>query len=129
MINSRDMPPDRNPRINLTLAESILSKLDRYAESRGSKPATEAAYLLTRILDDLEARGQIPQNTSPLPAEDVQLLIDFLNYLIDHFDHDGFSLSEISKLLGRPDDKGLVRLVQKLQQNGQPQTKPGARTR
>jgi hypothetical protein len=48
-------------------------------------------------------------------SETFDLLVEFVNYLIDHSDHDGYSLSEISGILGRPSDKGLVDLVQKLQ--------------
>jgi hypothetical protein len=58
-------------------------------------------------------------------AETLERLLGFLNYLIDNFDHDGYSLAEISRLLGRPDDSGLVALIRKLQ-NGQGQTKAGA---
>jgi hypothetical protein len=82
--------------------------------------------LIIEKLEDLEAGG--PVELSADDVETLRLLIGFLNYLIDHFDHDGYSLSEISKILGRPDDKGLVNLVQKLQ-NGQAQPKPGAKVK
>lgn len=48
-------------------------------------------------------------------AEILELLTGFLNNLINTRDHDGYSLSEISKLLGRSSDRDLVNLVLKLQ--------------
>lgn len=83
--------------------------------------AGKVRTLTIERLEVLRAGGDVAEQ-----AETLEMLLGFLNYLIDHYDHDGYSLSEISKLLGRPDDKGLVRLVQKLQ-NGQSQSKPGAR--
>ena len=51
---------ERSPRVNIGLPDGIISKLERYAKSRGSKPATEASYLLIKILDELEDEGKIP---------------------------------------------------------------------
>jgi hypothetical protein len=85
--------------------------------------AGKVRTLTIERLEVLRAGGDLAQQ-----SETLELLLGFLNYLIDHFDHDGYSLSEISKILGRPDDKGLVNLVQKLQ-NGQAQPKPGAKVK
>ena len=63
---------DRNPRVNIGLPEGILSKLERYAKLRGSKSATEATYLLTRILDQLEEEGKIPPEPVPKPAPNYE---------------------------------------------------------
>lgn len=57
------MPADRNQnqkRINIGLPERTLELLDLYADFRGTKPATEAAYIITRYLDDLEQQGRLP---------------------------------------------------------------------
>ena len=85
--------------------------------------AGKVRTLTIERLEVLRAGGDIAQQ-----SETLELLLGFLNYLIDHFDHDGYSLAEISQILGRPDDKGLVALVQKLQ-NGQSQTKPGVKAK
>lgn len=65
--------------------------------------------------DGEKGKGSVDQ------SETLELLIGFMNYLIDNHDHDGYSLAEISELLGRADDKGLVALLQKLQ-NGKEST-------
>lgn len=86
--------------------------------------------LVIEHMEESEQKGSSLGSASDLSeSETLKLLADFLNYLIDNFDHDGFSLAEISQLLGRSDDKGLVRLVQKLQQNGQSQPKSGVKQR
>ena len=108
---------ERNPRINVGLPDGILGKLKRYAQSRTDNPSAVAAYLLTRILDDLEEQGKIP----PQPPSDItdtealELLIGFLNSLIKSGTHNGYSLAEIAEILGHSNDTELIDLVEKIQ--------------
>lgn len=86
--------------------------------------AGKVRTLTIERLEILRAGGSVAEQ-----SETLEMLLGFLNYLIDHSDHDGYSLSEISKILGRPNDKALLALVQKLQQNGQSQPKSGAKAK
>ena len=65
-------------------------------------------------LDHVKQSGE--GSISSSDAETLQLLIGFLNCLLDTHDRDGYSLSEIAEALGR-DDKGasLINLIAKLQ--------------
>ena len=93
MPSNRDFPPigvhsdtikavfvksamsERSPRINIGLPESILEKLERLANYRGTKPATEAAYIITRYLDELEEQGKLPQKESQPTYQTLRELI------------------------------------------------------
>ena len=63
-------------------------------------------------LDHVKQSGE--GSISSSDAETLQLLIGFLNCLLDTHDRDGYSLSEIAEALGR-DDKGasLINLIAK----------------
>ncbi|MBW4465070.1 MAG: hypothetical protein KME07_06475 [Pegethrix bostrychoides GSE-TBD4-15B] len=65
-------------------------------------------------LERAKSGGEVALSSSD--AETLQLLIGFLNCLLDTHDRDGYSLSEIAEALGR-DDKGasLIALISKLQ--------------
>lgn len=72
------------------------------------------------VLSALKSRRSRSEKTSD--AETLELLIGFLNYLLDHHDHDGYSLAEIGAILGRETgDKDLIALIAKLQ-NGNAKT-------
>lgn len=49
--------------------------------------------------------------------ENYQLLVSFLVYLIENYDHDGFSLVQISQILDLPSDKPLAKMVATLRQS------------
>ena len=49
------------PRLNIGLSPGRIDLLKRYAKSKKSSPSTEATYLLSRSLDDLEDQGKIPK--------------------------------------------------------------------
>lgn len=118
-----DAVPTKKPRVSIVVDDALLQQLER-------KAATEdrsVSNLALRLIKDSLSSDRPPTEVSE-QAETLELLLSFLNYLIDHFDHDGYSLAEISRLLGRPDDKALVTMVQKLQ-NGQEQAKPGVKAR
>ncbi len=72
--------------------------------------AGKVRTLTIERLEVLRAGGDIAQQ-----SETLELLLGFLNYLIDHCDHDGYSLAEISQVLGRDSDRELVAMVKKLQ--------------
>jgi DNA-directed RNA polymerase specialized sigma24 family protein len=113
----------RPPRINIGLPDGIVDKLERYAKSRKSKAATEATYLLTRVLDDLDDQGKIPHDDQEKvlhkgnglsTQEALELLKGFLNSLIDTASHDGYSLAEIAEILERDSDRDVIELVNKV---------------
>ncbi len=107
------------PRINIAIAAGVLEKLERYAESIGSKVAIEASRLLTNSIDELEQSGLIPPPPPPQQNEEqLALLKDFLNVLLDTNGHNGFSLAEIADMLGRDNDRALVELIAKIRRNG-----------
>lgn len=66
MVREEFFMTERSPRVNIGLPDGIISKLERYAKFRGSKPATEASYLLIKILDELDDQGKIPPPEEPL---------------------------------------------------------------
>lgn len=110
----------KDKRINIGLPRGVLEKLERYANSRGSKVASDATYLLTRLLDDMDAEGKIPEaSPEELSAEEsLDILVGFLNSLVDEGNHNGYSLAEVAEILGREDDKALTEMVKKLNGNG-----------
>lgn len=109
----------------------IKQRVESFRNDAAWRELSLAGKMRALVIEHMEqadaAKGRVASGGSD--SETLELLIGFLNYLIDNFDHDGFSLSEISKILGRTDDKGLVALVQRLQQNGQAQTKSGAKVK
>lgn len=71
---------ERNPRVFVSLPEGVFGKLERYAGGRKSKAATEAAYLLTKLLDELDQQGLIPPD-DPAQAEAVQDLEEVIGFI------------------------------------------------
>ncbi|MEM9215640.1 MAG: hypothetical protein AAGD25_15020 [Cyanobacteria bacterium P01_F01_bin.150] len=51
---------ERNPRVQIVLSVGTYKKLERYAKTRETKPSSEAAYIVTRVLDELDDAGKIP---------------------------------------------------------------------
>lgn len=58
--------------------------------------------------------SQSPGGISLTSDEQADLLRGFLNTLIDTNGHDGYSIAEISEVLGRKSDREVISLVQKL---------------
>jgi hypothetical protein len=110
--------------VSIVVDEALLQQLERKAAAEDRS----VSNLALRLIKDSLATGVSSGGDIAQQSETLELLLGFLNYLIDHFDHDGYSLAEISQILGRSDDKGLVALVQKLQ-NGQGQAKPGVKSK
>ena len=110
--------------------QDIKPRLEAFRSDAAWRELSLAGKMRALTIDYMDQAGTVGQQTGAAEpqSETLDLLLGFLNYLIDHFDHDGYSLAEISQLLGRPDDKGLVALVQKLQ-NGQGQAKTGAKAK
>jgi hypothetical protein len=72
--------------------------------------------------EEAQKRSPVSASNKQTDAETLELLIGFLNYLLDHHDHDGYSLAEIGAILGRKTgDKDLIALIAKLQ-NGNAKT-------
>ena len=59
-MKERDSTRERYPRLNIGLSQGRLDLLKRFAKGKKSSPATEATFLLSRILDELEDQGKIP---------------------------------------------------------------------
>jgi hypothetical protein len=57
---------ERNPRLNIGLSQGRLDLLKRFAKEKKSSPSTEATYLLSKILDELDDQGKIPPHEEPL---------------------------------------------------------------
>jgi hypothetical protein len=130
--------PDR---LSITIGD-IREAIETFRPDSAWKELSMAGKIRSMVRDFMElanAGGGIPNATiGGLPsrqasrqasdnAENLDLLAGFLNYLIENLDHDGYSLAEISQILGRPDDKGLVALVQRLQESKR--GRPGAKSK
>lgn len=101
-------------RFNITLPDGDYQDLQRLAKARGDDTATRAAYFVQRSLEESRERGEIPA-ISDLPNDEaLTLLIGFLNALLDTGSHNGYSLAEISEILGRENDRELIVLVEKI---------------
>lgn len=51
---------ERFPRLNIGLSQGRLDLLKRFANGKKSNASTEATFLLSKILDELEDKGKIP---------------------------------------------------------------------
>jgi hypothetical protein len=110
--------PTKKERMMFLCDKETREQLEAVAESEGRSLSNMVERLVQFALKTRAQPSNSDADSKDDDAETLELLIGFLNYLIDNFDHDGYSLAEISQLLGRRDDKGLVALVQKLQSNG-----------
>ena len=99
-------------RFTVTVSPGDYEDLQRWAQSKGDEAATIASYLVRRGIEAAKERGELMRPDS----EVAELLIGFLNCLLDTSDHDGYSLAEIGEILSRPNgDKDLVQLIDRLQ--------------
>lgn len=95
----------RGNRISVSLSDGSVQRLNRYAgsESKQSPPATVAAYLVERALDELEQKGMIPKDGDnvEIPQEDFNQIIEFVKLLTgDRTDRQGVSFVLLGELLG-----------------------------
>jgi hypothetical protein len=98
--------------VSVRLSRGDHEDLKRWAESRGDKEATIAAYLIRRGIEAARERGEFTRPDNEIAG----LLIGFLNCLLDTHDHDGYSLAEIGSILGRASgDRDLIELIDRLQ--------------
>ena len=56
-------------RINVTLPDSVVEKLEQWADSQGRSLANLAAFLLESSLKDAKAKGEIPAQEFPEPQK------------------------------------------------------------
>jgi hypothetical protein len=82
----------------------------------GELPLT--GKIRTLVIERIAQLEQGANSSNAPPCSDteiLEMLIGFLNSLLDHHDHDGYSLAEIGKLLGREDgEQDLIALITKL---------------
>lgn len=117
--------PTKKPRISIVVDESLFQRLERMAESEERSLSNLVLKMVKDSLDKPARGGGQPAGSQD--AETLQLLIDFLNCLLDTRDYNGFSLAEIADILGRDDAKELVALFKKLK-NGNGSTQKASKS-
>ena len=118
----------RGKKVMVTLPEGIYRGLEKLSGLEGSNPTSlsntvVAQYVREAIQNGILQIGDLEEPASDRSAQEaLDLLIGFLNSLIDTGTHNGYSLAEIAEILGRSSDKELIALVEKLQNgDGKPQ--------
>jgi|GEM_PF-4597388 len=98
----------KNPRIQVTIPQSVMSKLEQYSEASGDAAATAAAKFIENKLELLEDSGkinrelkikQLEQETNELDKE-LTAVIDFVFMLIG--EDVEVDLAQIANIIDRP---------------------------
>jgi hypothetical protein len=107
--------------INLTLKRLKLLREGEYPDNHELHELSAVLPLdlqrLTEIRDRVFIRETNNSKTNGIALssdEQAELLRGFLNSLIDTNSHNGYSIAEISEVLGRQSDRDVILLVQKL---------------